>query len=86
MKIQRVHALHVIVTAHEGAQCDHKIAVVGMRNKARAYYPEQPPAHVTLTWGPSAMLGAANSRSFFEAGIVACDIAEQMARNGGFDE
>jgi hypothetical protein len=81
MMINRVTERHVIVTAHPDVpSCDHQIAIVGTPINGT------PKLHVTLTWGPSAMLGIPNSQEYHQAFALALEIALQMERNGGFDE
>lgn len=77
MKLTRLNDWHVVLTAHDSARCDHRIAVVAFPSD------KETAVHVTCTWGDSGgPLGRASTREFRDTLNCALLIADYMSDVG----
>lgn len=83
-------AVHLVVDPHdETCKGAHSISVIALPRFCTMDGGQMVGSHyyASLVWDDSGgTLSVAGSREFFEAGLRACEIAEQIARDGEYIE
>lgn len=83
MRTRVITPRHVIVDPHDGAcRGAHDIIVLAIPAEPTAADPDK--AHVSLTWGPSALLSLTGTLEFKNGLDYAMGIARQMRRDGEY--